>query len=290
MHFIYTNEHQPIRKVMKKYLSHYRALVSLGTPLVIGQIGVVLQNFADTLMIGHHTTVELAAASLVSNIFILGLLMAMGFALCLTPLIGKAHGQGDVESIGITVRNGIAVNTMAAIVLMTAYTVLYFFLDKLGQPAELLPYVRPYYIINLVSIPFVCWVNALKQLFDATTDTKTPMWVLLGGNALNIVGNWILIYGHCGMPEMGITGAGLSTLTARVVMFVAIVLCFAFSNRHNAERKAFGKSRVSKDGIRSLITLGAPISLQMGMESGAWSLCSIIVGWIVRPTRWQDIR
>lgn len=180
----------------------------------------------------------------------------------------------------MTVRNGIAVNTMAAIVLMTAYTVLYFFLDKLGQPAELLPYVRPYYIINLVSIPFVCWVNALKQLFDATTDTKTPMWVLLGGNALNIVGNWILIYGHCGMPEMGITGAGLSTLTARVVMFVAIVLCFAFSNRHNAERKAFGKSRVSKDGIRSLITLGAPISLQMGMESGAWSLCSIIVGWI----------
>lgn len=276
MHFIYTTEHQ----VMKKYLSHYRALVSLGTPLIIGQIGVVLQNFADTLMIGHHTTVELAAASLVSNIFILGLLMAMGFALCMTPLIGKAHGQGDVESIGRTVRNGMAVNTMAAMVLMTAYTVLYFFLDKLGQPAELLPYVRPYYIINLVSIPFVCWVNALKQLFDATTDTKTPMWVLLGGNALNIVGNWILIYGHCGMPEMGITGAGLSTLTARVVMFVAIVLCFAFSNRHSAERKAFGKSRVSKDGIRSLITLGAPISLQMGMESGAWSLCSIIVGWI----------
>ena len=55
---------------MKKYLSHYRALVSLGMPLIVGQIGVVLQNFADTLMIGHHTTVELAAASLVSNIFI----------------------------------------------------------------------------------------------------------------------------------------------------------------------------------------------------------------------------
>lgn len=89
---------------MKKYLSHYRALVMLGTPLIIGQIGVVLQNFADTLMIGHHTTVELAAASLVSNIFILGLLMAMGFALCMTPLIGKAYGQGDVASIGSTVK------------------------------------------------------------------------------------------------------------------------------------------------------------------------------------------
>ena len=238
---------------MKKYLSHYRALVMLGTPLIIGQIGVVLQNFADTLMIGHHTTVELAAASLVSNIFILGLLMAMGFALCMTPLIGKAYGQGDVDSIGSTVKNGLAVNTLAALVLMAVYTVLYFFLDKLGQPGELLPYVRPYYLINLVSIPFVCWVNGLKQLFDATTDTKTPMWILLGGNALNIVGNWLLIYGHWGLPELGITGAGLSTLA---------------------------KSRVSRGEMRSLIVLGTPISLQMGMESGAWSLCSIIVGWI----------
>ena len=94
---------------MGKYLSHYRALVHLGTPLIIGQIGVVLQNFADTLMIGHHTTVELAAASLVSNIFILGLLMAMGFALCMTPLIGKAYGQGDMDGIGATVKDGMAV-------------------------------------------------------------------------------------------------------------------------------------------------------------------------------------
>lgn len=265
---------------MKKYFSHYRALISLGTPLIIGQIGVVLQNFADTLMIGHHTTVELAAASLVSNIFILGLLMAMGFALCMTPLIGKAYGQGDTDSIGATVKNGLAVNTMAAVVLMTVYTVLYFFLDKLGQPAELLPYVRPYYIINLISIPFVCWVNSLKQLFDATIDTKTPMWILLGGNALNIIGNWMLIYGHCGLPEMGITGAGLSTLFARVTMFVAIALCFAFSARHRIEREAFRSCSVNRSGMRSLITLGTPISLQMGMESGAWSLCSIIVGWI----------
>ena len=233
---------------MRKYFSHYRALVMLGTPLIIGQIGVVLQNFADTLMIGHHTTVELAAASLVSNIFILGLLMAMGFALCMTPLIGKAYGQGDVDSIGSTVKNGLAVNTLAALVLMAVYSILYFFLDKLGQPDELLPYVRPYYLINLVS--------------------------------MNIVGNWLLIYGHWGLPEMGITGAGLSTLAARVTMFIAIALCFAFSVRHRAERAAFRKCRVSRGEMRALVVLGTPISLQMGMESGAWSLCSIIVGWI----------
>ena len=106
------------KHIVVPQLGDYRALTTLGVPLVIGQIGVVLQNFADTLMIGHHTTVELAAASLVSNIFILGLLMAMGFALCLTPVIGRSFGQDDTKSIGKTTRNGMAVNTLAALFLM----------------------------------------------------------------------------------------------------------------------------------------------------------------------------
>ena len=265
------------------YIPHYRALLTLGTPLIIGQIGIVLQNFADTLMIGQHSTVELAAASLVSNLFILGMLMAMGFALSLTPIIGKLCGQGRNEEIGGVLRNGLVVNTLVAVALMAVYTLLYFLLDHMGQPAELLPYARPYYLINLVSLPFVCWLNAMKQLFDGTADTKAPMWILLWGNALNIFGNWLLIYGHWGLPEWGIVGAGVSTLLARVVMFVAILLTFAFSRRHATERRTFVGSRTSRQELIRLFGLGLPISLQMGMESGAWSLCSVIVGWIGTP-------
>ena len=149
----------------KKFIPHYGALIRLGTPLIIGQIGIIIQNFADTLMIGHHSTPELAAAALVSNIFILGVLMAMGFALGLTPVIGSLYGREKTEEIGTTVKNGLVLNSMAALVLMMIYTVLYFFLDKLGQPKELLVYIRPYYIVNLISIPFVCWFNSLKQTF-----------------------------------------------------------------------------------------------------------------------------
>lgn len=264
----------------RTYVAHYKALIFLGAPLVVGQIGVILQNFADTLMIGHHSTVELAAASLVSNILVLGILMATGFALCLTPLIGKMFGKHDIEGIGGVVRNGLLVNTFVAALLMMVYGVLYFFLDDLGQPEELLPYVRPYYLINMFSLPFVCWLNGLKQTFDATADTKTPMWILIAGNALNILGNWILIYGHFGFPELGITGAGVSTLFARVVMCLALFLVFGTSRRYNEIRCSLKNSRFTRGQIRQIIHLGTPISLQMGMESGAWSLCSVIVGWI----------
>ncbi len=262
------------------YKGHYHALARLGTPLILGQIGFIFQNFADTLMIGHHSTIELAAASLVSNIYMLGILMSMGFALCLTPVVGTFYGQGKTEAIGGTMKNGVMVNTLAAALLVAVFTILYFFLDRLGQPEELLPYIRPYYLINLVSLPFICWLNCYKQVFDATTDTRTPMWILLGGNALNVWGNWLLIYGNWGCPELGLVGAGLSTLAARIIMFVLIVWIFFGAKRYHAIRQAYHRSGWNIRDMRHLIALGTPICLQMGMESGAWSLCSIIVGWI----------
>lgn len=265
---------------IRRYTSQYKPLLQLGFPIIIGQIGVIVLNFADTLMIGHHTTDELAAAAFVSNIFMLGLLIAMGFAYGLTPVIGSLFGKGERDKIGETLRNGLAVNTVVAFVLMAVYTVLYFFLDRLGQPAQLIPIMRPYYIVNLISVPFVCWLNAIKQFFDATTNTRTPMWVLLGGNLLNILGNWLLIYGVGPFPELGLLGAGLSTLISRIVMFVALTVIALTSSQYAEERRGFHTSRITKQGFSHLWSMGLPLGMQMGMESGAWSLCSVIVGWI----------
>lgn len=265
---------------IRRYTSQYKPLLQLGFPIIIGQIGVIVLNFADTLMIGHHTTDELAAAAFVSNIFMLGLLIAMGFAYGLTPVIGSLFGKGERDKIGETLHNGLAVNTVVAFVLMAVYTVLYFFLDRLGQPAQLIPIMRPYYIVNLISVPFVCWLNAIKQFFDATTNTRTPMWVLLGGNLLNILGNWLLIYGVGPFPELGLLGAGLSTLISRIVMFVALTVIALTSSQYAEERRGFHTSRITKQGFSHLWSMGLPLGMQMGMESGAWSLCSVIVGWI----------
>lgn len=262
------------------YTSQYKPLLQLGFPIIIGQIGTVVLSFADTLMIGHHTTEELAAAAFVSNVFLLGLLIAMGFAYGMTPAIGNLFGKGDKGKIGEIMKNGLAVNTVVALVLMAVYTVLYFFLDRMGQPDNLIPLMRPYYIVNLLSVPFVCWFNALKQLFDATTNTQAPMWVMLGGNLFNIAGNWVLIYGIAGIPELGLLGAGISTLASRVLMSVALALIAAGSPKFTGVRKGFRQSRLSSREFRQLFFMGLPIGMQMGMESGAWSLCSVIVGWI----------
>lgn len=266
--------------VFQDYKRHYRTLLTLGLPIVVGQVGTIVLNFADTLMIGHHSTVELAAAAFVSNLLTLGLLIAIGFANGITPIVGRMFGQNDYDGIGSVVKNATVANTVLASVLVLTYAVLYFFLDKMGQPEELLPYMRSYYVVNLVSVPFVCWFNSMKQTFDGTAHTQIPMWVLLGGNMLNIFGNWVLIYGKLGLPELGLLGAGISTLTSRVVMAVAIWSVFFVSAKFVQVRQSFAKARVNADHFMQINRMGWPLGLQMGMESGAWSLCSIIVGWI----------
>lgn len=193
------------------YAPHYRALLQLGIPLVIGQIGTIIQGFADTLMIGHHSATELAAASFVTSMFNLALIFAIGFSYGLTPIVGSLYGQEKKERIGCMLKNGIAANGMLSLLLMAILGVLYLNLDNMGQPKELVPIMRPYFLVNLVSVPFALLFNTVKQFFDGITCTKVAMWTTVVCNLFNILGNWVFIYGKLGFPEMGLLGAGLST-------------------------------------------------------------------------------
>ena len=183
-------------------LDHYHALLKLGLPIVIGQIGVSVLGFADTLMIGHHSTEGLAAASFVNNMFNLAIIFCTGFSYGLTPVVGSLFGQKKIDGVGGILKNSLAANTLLAVLVCVIMGGLYASLGSLGQPEELLPYMRPYFLVLLASLPFVLWFNAFKQFSDGITDTKVSMWILLGGNLFNIVGNYILIYGKLGFPEL----------------------------------------------------------------------------------------
>ena len=176
--------------------THYKALFKLGIPIVIGQLGMIVLGFADTLMIGHHSTEDLAGASFVNNIFNLAIIFATGFSYGLTPIVGSLFGQGEQKAVGRTLKNALLVNGLIGILLTSVMGALYLNIHRLGQPEELLPLMRPYYMVLLISLMFVMLFNAFKQFADGITDTQTPMWILIGGNFLNIFGNWILIYGH----------------------------------------------------------------------------------------------
>lgn len=263
-----------------KYSYHYRMLLSLGIPIVVGQVGTIILGFADTLMVGHHSVMELAAASFVNTIMAIILVLALGFSYGLTPMVGQLFGRGEREKIGSVMKNGLAAGTLTPIILLGVLTAVYLNVDKLGQPVELLPLVRPYLLVNMISVPFVCWFNSFKQFYDAIGNTKMSMYILLAGNVANIVGNYLLIYGPGPLPELGLLGAGLSTMLSRVMMFVVAFAIFMISKRYKVYSRSFRDARLSGEAFRQVNKQSWPVSLQMGMESAAFSLTGVLVGWL----------
>ena len=260
--------------------SLYKDLLKLGLPIIIGQLGIIILSFADTMMVGRCGTAELAAASFVNNMFNLVIVFSTGFSYGLTPIVGNHFGRGDSVSVGRALKNALAVNAFAAAVLMLIMYALYLNVHRLGQPSELLPLIRPYYIVLLISILPVLLFNAFKQFADGITDTVTPMCLLLGGNALNIFLNWVLIYGKLGAPAMGLLGAGVATLTSRVAMLLVFVLVFFTARRYRPYVQGFRGSRINRQDFVLLNKMGMPVGLQMGMETASFSLSTIMVGWL----------
>ena len=231
-------------------------------------------------MIGHHSTIELGAASFVNNVFNLVIIFSTGFSYGLTPIVGGLYGTHQYAPAGQALRNSLLANLLVALLLTIAMTVLYFNVENLGQPEELIPLIKPYYLVLLASLVFVMLFNGFKQFTDGITDTKTAMWILLGGNVLNIIGNYILIYGKLGVQEMGLLGAGISTLFSRIVMLIEFVIIFMRSPRFLRFKLGFYRLGWSKAIFGRLNSLGWPIAFQMGMETASFSLSTVMVGWL----------
>lgn len=270
-----------LSKPSHAWATYYKPILRLGVPIAIGQLGVIIMGFADTMMVGHFSTDALAAASFVNSVFNLITYMLLGYSYGLTPLISSLVGRGKKAEAGATLKYGVACNLLFAIALMIGLTIVYLNLEHMGQPAEILPLVRPYFLTIMVSAFFVALFNSLRQFTDGISETSTGMWVILTGNALNIIGNYFLIYGVGPFPRLGLLGAGISTLSARIVMALIMVVLLLTRKRYAAYREGFKRAVLSN--WRKLVEVNKqsfPISLQMGMESGAFTASGIMAGWL----------
>ena len=303
---------------MRPISSHIKAISLLGLPIVVGQLGVIVQGMADTIMVGQYGTPELSASALVNNIYNFIIFFLLGISYATTPITGAAFGQGDDESVSRSLKDSLIVNLSFSAILVFLLTVLYFNLDILGQPEKLMPLVRPYYLIIMLSLPFLAGFNALKQFVEAVGETNIPMHVMLVSNAINIALNAILIYGMMGLPEWGLFGAGLATFIARVFLFVTMLVVVFRGKRfrvwteklkgENAKGKTDSLTahrsncppetgptrseategvdtpltphRSSLSGAFRMARIGLPIAVQLCLESASFNIAGMFMGWI----------
>lgn len=269
------------RKVPKKrkFRPEYRALLCLGFPVLLTQVGVIAVNFADTMMVGGYGVDELAAAAFVNSLFLIPMVMLMGLAAGITPIIGALYGSGDKREPGRVARAALQVNIAVAFLFTAFMTGLYFFLDCFGQPEELLPLIRGYYLILLFTVVPMSIFNACQQMANGITDTLTPMWMILMSVILNIIGNWLLIYGHWGFPELGLNGAGIATLIARLSGMAGIMIVFLRGRRYREYHEGFRHARNLGAVRRKVWVTSYPVMIQNGVECSLWTFGAVVCGW-----------
>ena len=264
----------------QRYLSNYKQIARLGLPIVVGQAGLIIVGFADNIMVGRYSTEALSAASFVNNTFNMAVMACLGFAYGITPLVGALFGQQEQERIGSLMRSALAINVIYSLAVTALMTILYLNLDRLGQPEELLPLIRPYYLLYLCGLLPMAVYNVWAQCSYGMKGTRMPMWIILGANLLNVGGNYLLIYGNCGMPELGWCGAGLATLASRRLCAVVIVVIFMTGKRYAAVRSGFRPAQCSAAKFRLLVRTSIPVSLQLFFETAAFSGAALFVGWL----------
>lgn len=263
---------------VSKYSAEYRSLIRLGVPVMVTQLGIIIVSFADTMMVAAYDTKALAAAAFVNSIFMVVIVMQMGFAAGLTPLVGALFSQKQLRCAGAMLKAGFVANLLLAILFTAILGAGYFLLDRLGQPDELLPMVRPYYLTMLATLIPLGIFNAFQQTSNGCTDTATPMWLIVGGNLLNILGNYIFIFGNWGAPELGVVGAGISTLAARILTAIAIVGIYIFSHSRRPYMEGW-KSGLQTPLLRRVWRTSWPVMIQSGVECFLWTFGAIVSGW-----------
>jgi MATE family multidrug resistance protein len=232
------------------------------------------------MMVGHVGTSELAAASFANSVFMIGMFFGMGITFGITPLIGSAFSGGKFAEVAVWLKNGIFTHLAAAFVLCFIMAGVYFLLPLMGQTEAVTQLAQPYYLLLCISyIPFMLFFS-FKQILEGIGNTKVAMHITITANVINVIFNYLLIYGKFGFPELGLNGAGFGTLISRISM---PVLFFLYILKTPAIKTYFVQAHhqvFSKQKIISLLKIGIPIAFQIIVEGIAFSIGAIMMGWL----------
>ena len=255
-----------------------RKLSALAGPVIVTQVTTMLLGVVDILMVGHVGVDALAAASL-GRTWVWGtLLLGLGLVLGMDPVVTQAHGARDALRLGRGLQQGIAMAVTASMPIALLWAFTGPALRFLGQDAELAVMAQGYVVVQIPgAAPFLVFI-ALRQYLQGRGIVRPAMWIALSANVLNVISNWALIYGHLGLPAMGLVGAGIATTLTRVYMVGALVTVVIRYRLHDGGWTPWKLENVRLSGLREIAFYGGPVAIQLALEAWAFQLATLLAG------------
>ena len=259
---------------------HLRPNFLLAYPVMLSMLGQVMTGVADSVMVGWTGATPLAASSFANIFFSVILFFGVGVSYAITPLVAEAEGANDESRIIAILKNGTLINVAVGFILVGLVFLAEPFMIYMGQPEEVVTLGVPYLSIIAVSIIPTMIFQTYRQFGEGLARTRMAMVIVIASNLLNILLNYVLIFGKYGFPELGLNGAGWATLIARCVMALSMMLYVYYGRRFTAFRQGFSMGNYSSALVSKMLHIGLPAGSQFIFEAGAFGLSAIMMGWL----------
>jgi len=269
-----------IFQTLRLWRHEVRPTLALALPIMAGMLSQMLMGLADTIMVGRVGVVPLAACAFVNAIGHLPLVFGLGLLSCIAVLTAQAYGARRPAEAGEILRHGLVMSALIGLLAMLALGALYPWLGHLGQSPEVALASGNYLLLFAASLLPALIAHGCKQFSDALNHPWLPTLIMFGSVGLNVLLNWVLIYGNWGAPTLGLEGAGWATLIARVVLATVLVGYVLRAPTMRAFHPARWGTAFSGAQFRRLFKVGWPVGVQHFFEVSAFALGAIMMGWI----------
>jgi MATE family multidrug resistance protein len=262
--------------VLKEYTKEFPKNLKIAVPIIVGQVAHLLVALADNIMVGELGAAPLAAVSLGNALIFIALSIGIGFSFAITPLVAEADAKDDSEKVKSVFHLGFLLCLVLGILLTLLMFLCEPILYMLDQPKEVVELAIPYMRWVALSLIPLMMFQAIKQFVDGLSKTMYSMIASIVANVINVLLNYLLIYGKFGFPRLEVEGAAIGTFISRIAMVIIVVILLL-------SRKQFKKyflvlKSYSSDIITKLINLGFPTALQMFFEVGLFTAAIILSG------------
>ena len=257
-----------------------RRLTLLATPVALTQLSSMLLWTIDLLMVGQIDVLSLNAVSL-GRIWVMGTsICAMGLIFGLDAIASQAHGARDRQRLGDTLLHAGALAVAVSVPLGALWLATGRILLAFGQDPATAALAHRFVLVQIPGLPFFLLFVALKQYLQARGIVRPAMWVSFAACGLNAGLNWLLIFGHGGLPRLGAVGAGAATAVTEAAMLFGLLAVIRKYRLQRGATTVVDLTRLRLKGLSEIFRLGLPVALMLALEYWAFAISTLWAGWL----------
>ena len=248
------------------YTREFKYNIKLAYPVMIGMLGHTFVQFVDNVMVGQLGTAELAAISLGNSFVFIAMSIGIGFSQAITPLIAEADGAKKDKDISGIFEHSFLICIILGIVLFLLVFLNRNLLYSMNQPVEVVELASPYLFWVSFSLISIVTFQSFRQFADGLSFTRAAMYSTLVGNTINVILNFVLIFGFWIFPKLGVEGAAIGTLISRLCMLTFIIFYLKLHKKLSKYIKRFFPTKVEIERVKKILYLGLPSALHSFFE------------------------